>query len=160
MRILDRSVSLMNENKIKWRKPQNIREGQKGRRPLFSPPLRKSRGKRIRGIGNRIKKLAKPIKTFCESSRDSPSGRTVGFRGVFFFPHYVVCRLVVESDAIKPTVLPYKYRIAEKIEEERSLARCGQSFCLISERFTSLRSLYRRNQPHSSKVPSCNVSDF
>lgn len=35
---------------------------------------------------NRIKKLAKPIKTFCESSRDSPSGRTVGFRGVFFLP--------------------------------------------------------------------------
>lgn len=58
---------------------------------------------------NRIKKLAKPIKAFRESLRDS-SRKRVSFPGarrpLFFY--YVAFRLVAELGAIKLFALPYK----------------------------------------------------
>lgn len=111
-------------------------------------------------IGIELKSWPSQLKRFAKVQEILPRGNgRVSRRGSFFFPHYVVCRLVVESDAIKPTVLPYKYRIAGKIEGERSPARCGQSFCLISERFIPLRSLYRLIISCArAKFQSCNVS--
>lgn len=57
---------------------------------------------------NRIKKLAKPIKAFRESLRDSCRKR-VSFPGAGFFSfYYVAFRLVAEPGAIKLFALPYK----------------------------------------------------
>ena len=59
---------------------------------------------------NRIKKLAKPIKAFRESLRDSSRKRVSfpGARPFLFFFYYVAFRLVAELGAIKLFALPCK----------------------------------------------------
>ena len=142
----------MNENKTEWRNPKSVQEERS--RALFSPHRGNHEQTYPRSkIRIELKSWPSQLKRFTKVQEILPqeNGR-VSRRDGFFSLHYVVCRLVVESDAIKPTVLPYKYRIAKKIEEERSPAKCGQKF-LFNFRKIYLTMLCRRNQPHSSKVP-------